>query len=80
MIDNATQFSSFKFKSFISELDVGHITRSPHSHQSNGKAENAVKTVKKLFSRCRDSRYSEYLTLLDFNNTPIEGVDLSPSQ
>ena len=59
MIDNATQFSSFKFKSFISELDVGHITRSPHYPQSNGKAENAVKTVKRLFSRCRDSRYSD---------------------
>ena len=39
-----------------------------------------MKTVKRLFSRCRDSGYSEYLALLDFNNTPTEGVGLSPSQ
>ena len=80
MTDNATQFSSFEFKSFTSELDIEHITSSPHYPQSNGKAENAVKTVKRLFSRCRDSGYSEYLALLDFNNTPTEGVGLSPSQ
>ena len=61
MTDNATQFSSFEFKSFTSELDIEHITSSPHYPQSNGKAENAVKTVKRLFSRCRDSGYSEYL-------------------
>ena len=80
MTDNATQFSSFEFKSFTSELDIEHITSSPHYPQSNGKAENAVKEVKRLFSRCRDSGYSEYLALLDFNNTPTEGVGLSPSQ
>ena len=80
MTDNATQFSSFEFKSFTSELDIEHITNSPHYPQSNGKAENAVKEVKRLFSRCRDSGYSEYLALLDFNNTPTQGVGLSPSQ
>ena len=80
MTDNATQFSSFEFKSFTSELDIEHNTSSPHNPQSNGKAENAVKEVKRLFSRCRDSGYSEYLALLDFNNTPTEGVGLSPSQ
>ena len=80
MTDNATQFSSFEFKSFTSELDIEHITSSPHYPQSNGKAENAVKTVKRLFSRCRDSGYSDYLALLDFNNTPTEGVGLNPSQ
>ena len=80
MTDNATQFSSFEFKSFTSELDIEHITSSPHYPQSNGKAENAVKTVKRLFSRCRDSGYNEYLALIGFNNTPTEGVGLSPSQ
>ena len=55
MTDNATQFSSFEFKSFTSELDIEHITSSPHYPQSNGKADNYVKTVKRLFSRCHDS-------------------------
>ena len=45
MTDNAAQFSSFEFKSFTSEIDIEHITSSPHYPQSNGKAENAVKTV-----------------------------------
>ena len=80
MTDNATQFSSFEFKSFTSEIDIEHIASSPHYPQSNENNGNAVTTVKRLFSICRDSGYSEYLSVLDFNNTPTEGVGLSPSQ
>ena len=48
--------------------------------QSNGKAENAVKTVKRLFNKCRESGQSEYLALLDWRNTPSEGLGTSPAQ
>ena len=54
-----------------------HITSSPHHPQSNGKAENAVKTMKRLFTKCRESDQSEFLALLDWRNTPTEGVGTS---
>ena len=53
-------------------------TISSHYHpQANGKAENPVKTVKKLF---RESGQSEFLALLDWRNTPTEGFGTSPAQ
>ena len=57
-----------------------HTTSSPYHPQSNGKAENAVKTVKRLFTKCQKSDQSEFLALLDWRNTPTEGVGTSPAQ
>ena len=57
-----------------------HITSSLCYPQSNGKAENAVRTVKRLFKKCRESGKSEFLALLDWCNTPSEGIGLSPAQ
>ena len=56
------------------------MTSSPTYAQSNGKAENAVKTVKHLFNKCKDSGQSEYLALLDWRNTPTAGIGTSPAQ
>ena len=33
-----------------------------------------------LFPKCRDSGQSEYLALLDWRNTPSEGMETSPAQ
>ena len=62
--DNGPQFSSAEFTTFAQSWGLNHITSSPHYPQSNGKAENAVKTVKRLFRKCQESRESEYLALL----------------
>ena len=48
--------------------------------QSNGKAENAVKTVKRLFEKCKKSGVSKFQALLDWRNTPTEGMASSPAQ
>ena len=48
--------------------------------QSNGKAENAVKTLKRLFEKCKQSGVSEFQALLDWRNTPTEGMATSPAQ
>ena len=56
-----------------------HKTSSPLYPQSNGKAENAVKTVKRLFSKCKEAGWSEFQALLDWRNTPSAGMGTSPA-
>ena len=80
MSDNGPQFASAEFATFAKQWGFEHITSSPRYPQSNGKAENAVKTIKMLFSKCQDSRQSEFLALLDWRNTPSEGMETSPAQ
>ena len=50
--DNSPQFAAAEFRAFAKTWGFEHTTSSPHYPQSNGKAENAVKTVKWLFSKC----------------------------
>ncbi|CAB3222022.1 unnamed protein product [Arctia plantaginis] len=46
--DEGTNYSSKEFKLFAREWNFTLKTSSPHHHQSNGKAESAVKQVKRL--------------------------------
>ena len=48
--DGGPQFTSAKLANFLKELGVSHCTSSPRYSQSNGKAEAAVKSMKKLIS------------------------------
>ena len=78
--DNAPLFASAEFAVFATMWAFEHITSSPHYPQSNGKAENAVKTIKRLFAKCCDSGESEFKALLDWRNTSTAGVGTSPAQ
>ena len=78
--DNGPQFASAEFAAFAKTWMFKHTTSSPHHPQSNGKAENAVKTVKRLFIKSKESGQSEFLALLDWRSTPSEGIGLSPAQ
>ena len=78
--DNGPQFASSEFSVFAHTCEFKHVTSPPTYAQSNGKAENAVKTVKHLFKKCKDSGHSEYLALLDWQNTPTAGIGTSPVQ
>ena len=57
-----------------------HVTSSPRYPQSNGKVENAVRTIKRLFTKCQHANQSEFQALLDWRNTPTEGIGSSPAQ
>ena len=46
--ENGPQFASDEFAKFTRNWKFGHITSSPPYLQSNGKAENAVKTVNRV--------------------------------
>ena len=77
--DSGSQFGSKEFEVFTKCWSFNHTTTSPRYPQSNGKAENAVKTVKRLFEKCKDSGVSEFQALLDWRNTPT-GMATSPAQ
>ena len=77
---NGPQFVSAEFANFTKKWKFEHVTSSPHNAQSNGKAENTVKTVKQLFTKCKEDGTSEFLALLDWHNTLSEGTGVSPAQ
>ena len=65
---------------FAKSWSFNHVTSSPRYPQSNGKAENAVRTVKRLFEKCKETGVAEFQALLDWRNKPSEGMDTSPAQ
>ena len=78
--DNGPQFSSQEFKMFKDCYEFDHVTSSPTYLQSNGKAENAVKTAQRIMLKALEAGSDPYLGLLDFWNTPTEGLGTSPAQ
>ncbi len=71
--DNGPQFSSAEFGVFARMWNFDHVTSSPYHPQSNGKAENAVKTVKRLFKKCKHSGQSEFLAFIGLAQHPHRG-------
>ena len=74
--DNGPQFTSREFDSFRIKWEFSHSTSSPYRAQSNGKAEDAVETAKRLLKRSTDP----YLALLEQRNTATAGMSTSPAQ
>ena len=74
--DNGSQFTSAEFSVFSKTWGFQHTTSSPGHPQSNGKAEAAVKIVKRIMKRAEDP----YLALLEYRNTPTSGMSSSPCQ
>ena len=79
MSDNGPQFSLERFAKFAETWEFQHDTSSPGHSQSNGKAESAVKTAKKLMKRAELSKSEIYLSFLDHSNTPNDS-GYSPAQ
>ncbi|XP_033747087.1 uncharacterized protein K02A2.6-like [Pecten maximus] len=80
MSDNGPPFNGKQFSDFSKEYEFQHITSSPRYPQSNGKVENAVRTVKRILEKSRKDRRDPYLAILDWRNTPGEIVKSSPVQ
>eukprot|EP00795_Rhopilema_esculentum_P000679 gene679-biopygen7198 len=72
-------FSSKEFLDFTKEYEFTTELSSPEYAQSNGKAENAVKTAKMLMKKATESGNDFYLVLLEWRNMPSEGMESSPS-
>ena len=73
-LDNAPQLSSQEFAQFEQKYNIKHVTSSPHFPASNGQAERAVKTLKKLLKKSEDP----FQALLAYQATPLPWCGRSP--
>ena len=78
--DNGPQYISNEFVQFANEGELRHVSSSPHHQKANGKAESAVKIAKNLFKKALRDNRDPWLALLDFCNTPTQGMQTSPVQ
>ena len=78
--NNGPPFDSQEFRDFAAAYEFQLVTSSPNYPESNGRLENAVKTAKQLMRKSKQAGTDFYLTLLDWKNTPMEGVGCSSVQ
>ena len=78
--DNGPPFHSKRFKEFCDQKGIQHISSSPRYPRSNGLAERAVQTAKKIISRCQASRTPVDVALMEHRNTPFSENMPSPSE
>ncbi|CAC5401473.1 unnamed protein product [Mytilus coruscus] len=74
--DNGPQFASREFAQFAKDCGFVHTKTSPQYPQANGQAERFVQTVKNLIKKSKDP----YKAMLDYRNTPLDEIELSPAQ
>ena len=78
--DCGKNFDSKEFSQFCQRKQITHMKSSPHHHQSNGKAESAVKIAKSILRKTENSALNPYEALLDQHNTPTVDMTTSPAQ
>ena len=86
--DNGSQYantrnllnSTHQFKEFAREWGFRHTTSSPEYPQSNGAAERAVQTAKRILKKAEADGKDPFEGLLKYRNTPFEDIGLSPAQ
>jgi len=80
VVSDNSPFNCREFRAFAANYEFDHVTSSPRYAQSNGRVENAIKTVKRLLEKASLDRSDPWLALLDWRNTPSESSKLSPAQ
>lgn len=78
--DCGTNYTSREFINFAETQGIFHTTSSPHHHQSNGRAEAAVKVVRGLLTKANMENKPVWQLLLAQRNTPSKGMKSSPVQ
>ena len=81
MTDDGSQFRSNneEFNEFARKWGFKRTISSPYHHQGNGKAEAAVKIVKRIFKKADRCNQDRWLALLEWRNT-TNSIKSSPAQ
>ena len=77
--DNGPCFKSEKFAKFCRNLDIAHQTSSPHYHQSMGRVERAIQTVKRILKKST-TIIDVTCGLITYHDTPINDILPSPAE
>jgi hypothetical protein len=77
--DNGPCFKSDKFSMFCQALEIAHQTSSPHYHQSMGRVERAIQTVKQILKRSK-TILDVTCGLITYHDTPINDLLPSPAE
>lgn len=80
IISDNMPFNSATFKAFLSEWGVEGTTSSPRYPQSNGESERFVQTLKRMLQKANFDHRDPYIALLEYRNTPVSGMTLSPAE
>lgn len=72
--DNGPNYASHEFAKFAKKWDFVHVTSSPYHPESNGLAEKMVQTAKHTLKKSKKEGEDPYLAILEYRNTPIDGV------
>uniref|UniRef100_A0A8C9UY15 Gypsy retrotransposon integrase-like protein 1 n=1 Tax=Scleropages formosus TaxID=113540 RepID=A0A8C9UY15_SCLFO len=78
--DNGPQYASLEFKCFAESWEFEHKTSSPGYAQSNGQAERAVQAIKTMVTKSEGEKGDPCIALLEYRNTPLDDIGLSPAQ
>ena len=78
--DNGPQYSSEEFRVFSPRYGFDHVTSSPLYPTSNGFIERTVQTVKKLFTKAKESGGYPHLAMSCLRTTPIDHNLPSPCE
>ena len=76
--DGGPKFTSSEFRKFANEWDFKH--RTTRKQQRKREVESAVKTAKNLIQKAVDRGSEPYIAILDYRNTPTQGMGSSPEQ
>ena len=79
MSDNMP-YGSREFSRFAKEWGIKLCTSSPLFPQSNGQSERYVQTLKRMLKKANEEGRDINIALLEYRNTPLTGMDLSPAQ
>ncbi|CAB0017407.1 unnamed protein product [Nesidiocoris tenuis] len=80
IVTDNVPFNSYEMKEFASDFDIELCFISPGHSQSNGLAEKSVGIIKKLFKKINYDEKRFWYALLEYRNSPIIDLGLSPAQ
>ncbi|GFT83783.1 uncharacterized protein K02A2.6 [Trichonephila clavipes] len=79
VVSDNIPFNSYIYKKFANDWDFNYAFISPHYSPSNGMVEKAVGITKSIMKKAREDRRDYLVGLMEYRNTPISGLDLSPA-
>ena len=80
IISDNNPFSSREFTAYLAENDIQLVTSSPHYSQGHALAETGVKIVENILRKTIKTEQNPHVLLMQYRNTPIPALGVSPSQ